>query len=316
MAKLLDGKRILVTGVLTDASLAFGVARLAQEQGRRDPPHGGGPRPLAHQALGPQAPERARRARARRDRPGAGDGSTGRHRRAVGPRRRCLARHRLRAPGVPGRGVHGGWLGRRERGPAGVGLLAQDAGRRRRAPHDRRRVHRRPRLRQQPAGLAGLRLDGCGQGRARVDLPVPGPRPGAQGHPGEPHRGGTRPHAGGQVDPRLQQVRGRVGRAEPRWAGTSGPTPTPWPAAASPCCRTGSPRPPPRSSTSTAASTQPGPDHPILRGSGTESVADPRRFEGCGSVGEEPARVGHLELAADGSGHDLADSLGVGIELT
>jgi enoyl-[acyl-carrier protein] reductase I len=30
---LLDGKRILVTGVLTDASLAFGVARLAQEEG-------------------------------------------------------------------------------------------------------------------------------------------------------------------------------------------------------------------------------------------------------------------------------------------
>ncbi len=30
---LLEGKRILVTGVLTDASLAFGVARLAQEQG-------------------------------------------------------------------------------------------------------------------------------------------------------------------------------------------------------------------------------------------------------------------------------------------
>lgn len=30
---LLDGKRILVTGVLTDASLGFGVARLAQEEG-------------------------------------------------------------------------------------------------------------------------------------------------------------------------------------------------------------------------------------------------------------------------------------------
>jgi enoyl-[acyl-carrier protein] reductase I len=30
---LLEGKRILVTGVLTDASLAFGVAKLAQEQG-------------------------------------------------------------------------------------------------------------------------------------------------------------------------------------------------------------------------------------------------------------------------------------------
>jgi len=30
---LLDGKKIVVTGVLTDASLAFGVARLAREQG-------------------------------------------------------------------------------------------------------------------------------------------------------------------------------------------------------------------------------------------------------------------------------------------
>lgn len=30
---LLDGKRILVTGVLTDASLAFAVARLGQQEG-------------------------------------------------------------------------------------------------------------------------------------------------------------------------------------------------------------------------------------------------------------------------------------------
>ncbi|MGA2805945.1 MAG: enoyl-[acyl-carrier-protein] reductase FabI, partial [Acidimicrobiales bacterium] len=30
---ILEGKRILVTGVLTDDSLAFGAARLAQEQG-------------------------------------------------------------------------------------------------------------------------------------------------------------------------------------------------------------------------------------------------------------------------------------------
>ena len=30
---LLDGKRLLITGVLTDASLAFAVARLAQEEG-------------------------------------------------------------------------------------------------------------------------------------------------------------------------------------------------------------------------------------------------------------------------------------------
>jgi enoyl ACP reductase len=30
---LLEGKRLLITGVITDASIAFGVARLAQEQG-------------------------------------------------------------------------------------------------------------------------------------------------------------------------------------------------------------------------------------------------------------------------------------------
>ena len=30
---LLDGKRLLVTGVITDASIAFTVARMAQEQG-------------------------------------------------------------------------------------------------------------------------------------------------------------------------------------------------------------------------------------------------------------------------------------------
>ena len=28
-----DGKKILITGVLTDASLAFGIAKLAQEEG-------------------------------------------------------------------------------------------------------------------------------------------------------------------------------------------------------------------------------------------------------------------------------------------
>jgi meromycolic acid enoyl-[acyl-carrier-protein] reductase len=33
LSGLLDGKRLLVTGVITDASIAFSVARLAQEQG-------------------------------------------------------------------------------------------------------------------------------------------------------------------------------------------------------------------------------------------------------------------------------------------
>ena len=30
---LLEGKKLLITGVLTDDSIAFGVAKLAQEQG-------------------------------------------------------------------------------------------------------------------------------------------------------------------------------------------------------------------------------------------------------------------------------------------
>ncbi|MBV9097244.1 MAG: enoyl-ACP reductase FabI [Frankiaceae bacterium] len=33
MTGILDGKRLLITGVLTESSIAFGVARLAQEQG-------------------------------------------------------------------------------------------------------------------------------------------------------------------------------------------------------------------------------------------------------------------------------------------
>lgn len=35
MSGLLAGKRLLVTGVITDASIAFSVAKLAQENGRR-----------------------------------------------------------------------------------------------------------------------------------------------------------------------------------------------------------------------------------------------------------------------------------------
>ena len=67
---LLDGKRILVTGVLNDASIAFPSRELAQEQGaevvltsfgRVDEPH------AAHR---PPAPDRARGRRARRDQPG------------------------------------------------------------------------------------------------------------------------------------------------------------------------------------------------------------------------------------------------------
>ena len=52
---LLDGKRIVITGVLTDASLAFGVARLAQSEGAEIVLTGAGPGSVAHRAHRPQA---------------------------------------------------------------------------------------------------------------------------------------------------------------------------------------------------------------------------------------------------------------------
>ena len=82
---------------------------------------------------------------------------------------------------------------------------------------------------------------------------------GPAGRPGEP--GGRRPaaHGRGPQHPRLRRLRGRVGRAGPRSAGTS-PTPSRSPARSSPCCRTGSRPRPARSSTSTAASTPSAPE--------------------------------------------------------
>ena len=102
---LLSGKRILVTGVLTDASLAFGVARLAQAEGAEVVLSGAGrglslTRRTARKLEAPvdvieidvTDPAQLRAAAADLDG-------------AVGPARRHPPRHRLRAPGMP-RGRH------------------------------------------------------------------------------------------------------------------------------------------------------------------------------------------------------------------
>ena len=65
---LLDGKRILVTGVLNDASIGFGVAKLAQEQGAEVVLSSFGRDHEPHQADGPQAADRAGDRPARRHR--------------------------------------------------------------------------------------------------------------------------------------------------------------------------------------------------------------------------------------------------------
>ncbi len=162
--------------------------------------------------------------------------------------RRGRARRQLPRHDVGGRGE----------GRARVDVLVQGAGDGDAAADAVRRLARRPDLRRD-RGLAGLRLDGRGQGRARVDQPLPGQLPRPAGHPGQPGLGRPAALDGGQVDPRLREVRGRLGRAgaarlEPdrRRADREGVR-----RAACPTCS----RPPPaRSSTSTAASTRSAPE--------------------------------------------------------
>ena len=195
-----------------------------------------------------------------------------RARRAVGPGRRRAARHRLRAAVVPRRRRSSKRRGRTSRSRCTISAYSLKALADAVAPlDDRRRVDRRPRLRQQPPGLARVRLDGRGQGRARVDLALPGPRPRAEGHPRQPGRRRPDQDDRGQVDPRLRGVRGRLGRPGAARVGRERPRGG-RPRRASRCCRTGSRRPPARSSTSTAASTPSAPDPPC---SGVASLLPP-----------------------------------------
>ena len=107
---LLDGKRILVTGVLTDASLAFGVARLAQEEGAEVVLTGAG-RGLSltertARKLPPTPPvleldvtdARAPRRGPRRRWPSGGTGSTACSTPSASPRRSCLGGDFIDAP--------------------------------------------------------------------------------------------------------------------------------------------------------------------------------------------------------------------------
>ena len=223
---LLAGKNLLITGVITEASMAFHTARLAQEQGANGGAHR--VRPAVAGGADRQAAARAGAGgRAGRHRPGRSwtrwptgsastwTGSTG-----------CCTRSASRRPR---RSAATSWTpvgGRRDR-RAHVRVLAQVAGRGGAAADDRRRRDRRARLRR-PSGLAGLRLDGRGQGRAGVGHPVPGPRPGPEGDPGQPGLRRAGPDDGGQVDPRLRRSGERLERAGRRWAGTP-PTRRRWP---------------------------------------------------------------------------------------
>ena len=140
----------------------------------------------------------------------------------------------------------------------------------------RRRLGRRPHLRR-AVRLAEVRLDGPGQGRAGVHHPLPGPRPGQAEHPLQPGLGRSARLDGRQVHPGLRASWPTSGTTAPRSAGTS-PTRSRPAAASSPCCRTGSRRPPARSSTSTAACTRSAPEPPAAPA--VRAPRPPRRCAG------------------------------------
>ena len=65
----LSGRRLLITGVLTEGSIAFAVARRAQEEGAQIVLTGFGRGMRITQRIAKRLRDRARRARARRQRP-------------------------------------------------------------------------------------------------------------------------------------------------------------------------------------------------------------------------------------------------------
>ena len=244
---LLDGKRLLITGVITDASLAFHAAKIAQEQGAQ----------VVLTGFGRHAAGRADRAAAARARRPSSSSTcptrgswTAWSSGCRAPRRRSRPRRgaaldRLRARLVPGRRrVPEGAVGGRGDDDPGQRVLVQVAGTALLPLLGRGSSIVGHGLRQ-PAGLARLRLDGRGEVHARVGHPVPRPRPRAAGDPGQPGRGraGARrwPPSRSPASPR-SRTRGTGGR---RWAGTS-TTRCRWPRRCARCSRTGCRSPPAR----------------------------------------------------------------------
>ena len=185
---MLDGKRILVTGVMTADSIAFASAQRAQELGAEVVLTGfGRARRLTERAarrlpstpdvleLDVNAPDDLAAVRATlEERWGGVDGVV--HAIAFAPpdaARRELPRHAARE--------------RRDRVPD-QRLLAQGAGRGPCPAAARGRQPRRAGLRRL-GGLAGLRLDGRLQGGARGGQPLPGPRPRPAGRARQPGLG-------------------------------------------------------------------------------------------------------------------------------
>ena len=254
---LLEGKRILVTGVLNDESIAFSVARVAQEQGAEVVLTSFGRVMSLTERAARRLPDGSAARRARR------------HQRRR-PRRRSPTRVGGKLDGVvhaigfaPESCLGGGFLDAPWEDVA-VALQVSAYSLKALAVAalplmERGRLDRRARLRQHE-GVAGLRLDGRGEVGVRVDRPLPRPRPRAarasgstSSPPGRCGRIAAKSIPGFELfeEPCGPTRAARLGPQGPR-AGRQG--------RASRCCPTSSRPRPARSSTSTAASTPSAPE--------------------------------------------------------
>ena len=210
---ILDGKKLLITGVVNRESIAYEVAKQAQEAGaevvltsfgrvrrmteRSASKLDGPPDVLELDVNNPEDIEAV----------------AGELARALGPRRRHPARDRLRARGRARRQLpqHAG----RERrdGVQDQRVLAQGAGGRARRPLPRGGRERRGARLRRVGRLAGLRLDGRRQGCARGDVALPGARPRAEGRAREPRERRAARDARRARHPGLRRPRHRLAAA-------------------------------------------------------------------------------------------------------
>ena len=257
---MLEGKKLLITGVVTKQSIAFAVAEQAQRDGAEVLLTGFGRARRLTERAAKRAARPARGAGAGREQARGHRGAGRRPEGALGSCRRRAARHRLRARGGAGRQLPGHPVRQRRPGLRHQRLLAQGAGRRAAPAAGRRargRQRRGPGLRRL-RGLAVLRLDGRVEGGAGIRLALPGPRPRLRRHAREP--GGRRPdrHRGGGRHPRLRRpgrslaAPGATGLGQRRRR-------APWPTRSASCSATARARSAARSCTPTAASTRWGP---------------------------------------------------------
>ena len=252
---LLDGKRILVTGVLTDASIAFHVARLAQEQGAEVVLTSFGRLIAGRRGIAGGCPSRRRSSSSTsptpRTSPRSPTGSASTSTASTASCTRSASRRRPRSAATSSTTAWEDVATALQVSAYSLKSLAVAC-----AAADGRRAARSSGS-TFDATVAWPVYDWMGVAKAAFEST---PRYlardlGPERHPGQPRRGRPDPDHGRQVHPRLREFEDVWADRAPLGWDITDPEPPPR-RPASRCCRTGSRRPPARSCTSTAASTR------------------------------------------------------------